>query len=292
MSKLTISTGRGPRDARIFYGPEGPFLIYGSQSQYVCLGIWVQDIRMMLDAFHLERFALSKLFTSATEVRRPAPWKGVEKNFFIFWDLNSKMYVHHDIYPERVFAQLDFDGTVGDNLAAKTAHHDQICLAQYMPPVGPEQESIHQATNSLSITMCNRADPGCKPNDSNTYVMHIFHHKTYYDFHGIYEPYALLIQQSAPFALHAISQRPFWIHGREALTKETASLQYEGRPASDIPEGHSEMFYVTSISWKSHGQKYHGYMDDVLFMSFGIEDTRAGVIDVLAGDLLQDLAVC
>lgn len=282
----------GPRDARMFYGPGGPLLIYGSQSQYACLGIWVQDIRMMLDAFRLERFALSKLFTSATEVRRPAPWKGVEKNFFFFWDATGQAFVHHDIYPQRVFAQLDYDGSVGDNLATVAALQDQICLAQYMPTLGPEQESIHQATNSLAITMCKRSDPKCEPNDHNTFIMHIFHHKTYYDFHGIYEPYIMIFSQTAPFGMHAISQRPFWIHGRSALTKETASLQYIDRPESDIPQGHTEMFYITSMSWKSHGQRYHGYMDDVLFLSFGIEDTRAGAIDVLAGDLLQDLAFC
>lgn len=114
----------GPRDARMFYGPDGPLIVYGSQSQYTCLGIWIQDVRMMLDAFHLERFALSKLFVSATELRRPAPWKGVEKNFFLFWDFEGRVYVHHDISPGRVFAQLDFDGTVGEDLAPAVADHD------------------------------------------------------------------------------------------------------------------------------------------------------------------------
>lgn len=122
--------------------------------------------------------------------------------------------------------------------------------------------------------------------------MHVFHHKTYYDFHGIYEPYVLLFRQAAPFALHGISQRPLWIHGRQALTAETGALQYAGRPAEDIPEGHTEMFYVTSISWKGHAQRYHGYLDDVVFLGFGIEDTRAGLIDVLAEDLVGDLGLC
>jgi hypothetical protein len=69
------------------------------------------------------------------------------------------------------------------------------------------------------------------------------------------------------------------------------SMQYQGREEY-IPEGHTEMFYMTSMSWKRHDQKYHGYLDDVMFLAFGIEDTRAGAIDVLAGDLLQDLAYC
>jgi hypothetical protein len=52
------------------------------------------------------------------------------------------------------------------------------------------------------------------------------------------------------------------------------------------------MFYITSMSWKGHDQKYHGYIDDVLFLAFGIEDTRAAAIDVKAADLMQDLALC
>lgn len=106
----------GPRDARMFNGPDSPLIVYGSQSQYTCLGIWVQDVRMMLDSFRLERFALSKLFTVATELLRPAPWKGVEKNFFLFWDSEGKAFVHYDITPARVFAQLDFDGASAKTL--------------------------------------------------------------------------------------------------------------------------------------------------------------------------------
>lgn len=281
----------GPRDARMFYGPEVPYIVYGSQSQYTCLGIWIQDVRMLLDAFHLEQHTLTKIFSLSTEVRRPAPWKGIEKNFFMFWDGQGKQYVHYDLWPKRVFAQVDFDGTVGEDLAPAPANRDQVCMAKYMPHVGPEHESLHQATNSLSITLCARADPNCTVDDANTFIMHVFHHKSYYDFHGVYEPYVLLFERSAPFALHAVSQRPLWIYGRAALTNWTGSLQYEGKEDS-IPAGHTEMFYMTSMSWRTHGQKYHGYLDDVLLLAFGIEDTRAAAIDVQAADMLQDLAFC
>jgi hypothetical protein len=281
----------GPRDARMFYGPGVPYIAYGSQSQYTCLGIWIQDIRTLLEPFHLEQDTMGNIFKQATELRRPAPWNGIEKNFFVFWDNQGKAYAHHDIWPNRVFAQLEMDGTVGADLAPAIASKDQVCMAKYMPQVAATQESIHQATNSLSITLCKRKDPKCVPSDSNTFVMHLFHHKSYWDFHGVYEPYVLLFQQTAPFAVHAISQRPLWIYGRNALTNDTHSLQYEGREEY-IPEGHTEMFYVTSISWRTHGQKYHGYIDDPLFLAFGIEDSRSAIMDVLAGDLLQDLALC
>lgn len=282
----------GPRDARMFYGPEAPYIVYGSQSFYTCLSIWLQDVRMLLRDFRLEQMTLVKLFKRASEVQRPPPVKGVEKNFFVFWDSENKAYIHHDIYPHRVFAQLSFDGSVGSDLAPATASKDGICMAKYMPTVGSTHESIHQATNSLSITLCRRTDPICVPSDANTFIMTIFQHKSYYDWHSVYEPYVMLFQRTAPFAIYAISQRPLWIHGRGPLTSDTHAVHYENNPDRVLPEGHSEMFYITSMSWRSHSQRYHGYIDDPLFLAFGIEDSRPAAMDVLAGDLLQDLGFC
>lgn len=282
----------GPKDARMFYGPDGPLVIYGSQSAHTCFGLWLHDARMLLDSFTVERFALSKMYASATEIQRPEPWGVIEKNYFLFWDLEGRTYAHHNIYPERVFAQLDIDGSVGPDLAPASAFEDQICISKYMPRISdPELEFIHQATNSLSVTLCKR-DAGCFPDESNTFALHIFHYKNYYGYHAVYEPYVMLIRQTAPFALHAISQRPLWISGRSRLTGDSLSAEFRGRPADEIPDGHSEMFYVTSVSWKGHAQRYHGYLDDVVFLAFGIEDTHSGVIDVKVADLLQDLAYC
>ncbi len=289
--KADVNSHFGPRDMRVFHGPDAPYVLYGSQSQFTCFGVWLQDARMLLDDFHMDS-ALSKFFTEATEIRRPGRWKAIEKNFFIFWDIEGKMYVHHDIWPQRTFAQLEIDGSVGEDLAPAAAYDDQICYAKYMPHVAPQQEWLQQATNALAITLCKREDPGCIQSEHNTFNMHIFHIKSNYEGHRVYEPYAVLFKQTAPFAVHAISQQPLWISGREMLTTESGSIQYKGKTESEIPEGHTESIYLTSMSWKSHGQRYHGHLDDVLFLGFGIEDSRAGAIDVLAGDILQDLAFC
>ena len=282
----------GPRDARTFYGPEAPYIVYGSQTSYTCMSIWLQDLRMLLQDFRLEQMTLVKLFKKAFEIQRPPPFKAIEKNFFLFWDSDNKAYVHHDIYPSRTFAQISYDGSVGSDLGLATATKDGICMAKYMPTIESGQETIHQATNSLSITFCRRSDPFCVPDDINTFIMTIFQHKSYYEYHSIYEPYVMLFQRSAPFAIHAISQRPIWIHGRNQLTADTHAIVYDQHPERAIPEGHSEMFYITSMSWKTHGQRYHGYIDDPLFLAFGIEDSRPALMDVMAGDLLQDLGFC
>jgi hypothetical protein len=82
-----------------------------------------------------------------------------------------------------------------------------------------------------------------------------------------------------PYEIYAVSSKPIWIFGRRTTAKK-----------SDVSD--SEMLYVTSISWKNQGQKYHGYIDDTLFLAFGREDSAAGGIDVTARDLLAELGMC
>ena len=275
----------GPRDARIFYGPTGvPWAVYGSLSQYTCLGLWIQDFRILTE-WPFEFFD-PELFRNPTEIQRPdGKYGSFEKNFFIFWDKDENFYAHHDIYPKRVFAQLSKDGSVGADLAPQAAANDNACMAKYMPKLPSSAERVHQATNSISITLCKRADPACKPDDSNTFILTIFQVKKFYEEHCIYEPYVMLFQQHPPFAIHGISTKPFWISGR-------------GKPGEwRMPEDgktldQTQMFYITSVSWKKIGLGYHGFIDDVLFILFGIEDNDAGGIDVTAGDLLADLGLC
>ena len=286
----------GPHDARVFYGPKAPHVIYGSNSVYTCFGQWLIDLRVLADA-GFERDGRKEV-REPTELQRPWPWSLVEKNWFVFWDKDGQIYLHYDVWPKRVFAKLAHDGTAGKDLAPLASTRDDICMNKYMPKVSkavdPVEktplETIHQATNSLSITLCKRSDPSCEMEDSNTFILTIFQHKTYLWSHSVYEPYAMLFRRAAPFELHGISKKPFWIHGRggpgagkkpKTLTKENIAVWAQ-----------TEMFYVTSLSWKGQGQKYHGYIDDVLFLAFGIEDEKSAAIDVVAGDLLQDIGFC
>ncbi|KAK4183605.1 hypothetical protein QBC35DRAFT_93236 [Podospora australis] len=270
-----LNLNEGPHDARVFYGPKKPYIIFGSNSDFSCFGMWMQDLRELVP-WPAEPLA-DKTFRKAIELQRPPPVGHIEKNWFLFWDKDDRMYAHHDIFPKRSFAALRETGLVdGPDMARRAQQNDEKCLSQYLPKLPEHLESIHQATNSLKITLCKRSDAHCKADDSNTFIMTIIQHKKYYKWHGEYEPYVVLFRQSAPFELYAISKKPFWISGRERKDAEDWT----------------SMVYVTSIGWKEHGLKYHAYMDDVLFLGFGIEDSRAGGIDMRAEDLLQDLGLC
>ncbi|KIW16573.1 hypothetical protein PV08_03761 [Exophiala spinifera] len=278
----------GPHDARVFYGPSSPLVVFGSNSGYTCFGQWIQDFRVLVD-WHYETISGAP-FRLATELQRPPPMGLIEKNWFVFWDKGGEAYVHYDAWPNRAYAKLDRDGSVnGGDMAHMARYSDEKCMQRFMPKVAESLESIHQATNSLAITLCKRSDLGCEPNDENTYIMTIIQHKSYYSFHSVYEPYVILFKRTAPFELHAISSKPIWIHGRgKPGEKRPKGPEFESLDSWD----QTEMFYVTSMSWKSQGQKYHGYSDDVVFINFGIEDSKAASIDVVAGDLLKDIGLC
>lgn len=275
----------GPHDARVFRGPENSYVMYGSNSGHTCFGLWLQDLRMLVDVGHGE--SSLNLARKPVELQRPSPYGTMEKNWFLFWDLDGQVYIHHDVSPQRTFAQMELDGTIGEDLGLIVSEKDSNCIAAYMPQIAPTQESLHQATNSLSITLCNQSDLSCTPSVENTFVMHVYQHKRYYDFHSVYEPYVMLFKQEAPFELYAMSIKPLWIHGR--------GVAGENRPShvpADASWDQTEMFYVTSMNWKEQTRKYHGYIDDVILLGFGIEDESSGVIDVLASDLLKGIRHC
>ncbi|KUL87863.1 hypothetical protein ZTR_03273 [Talaromyces verruculosus] len=303
-----LSLNIGPHDARLFYGPKVPYVIYGSNSQFTCFGQWIHDFRKLVNWLSsLSSSSLNEdpnsqstqteknteMFSSATELYRPPPYGQIEKNWFIFWDPPGDAYVHYDVWPQRSFAKIErIQGnkllvdessmvslTVGPDLAFLASTSDMTCMDRYMPQVPDKSEGfIHQATNSLSITLCKRSEPDCQPTDMNTFIFTIFQKKAHLGFGASsYEPYVILFRRTAPFEIHSISTKPFWIHGRKP---------------SLLERGTHEMIYITSMSWKSHVQKYHGYSDDVLFLAFGIDDSRTAGIDITASDLLKDMGFC
>lgn len=278
----------GPHDARVFYGPDVPYIVYGSQSQHHCLGQWIQDLRRIVNWATTPVTNQSQMFFFPTDLQRPPPVGKLEKNWFAFWDSKDEMYLHYDLLP-RALAKVAPDGSVGKDLAPLAA--DTTCMERIMPQIkSPDHEYIHQATNSLAITLCRRADVphSCQKTEENTFVFTIFHHKSWYG-HDVYEPYAMVFNQSAPFAVHGVSSKPFWYEGRGKPGEHWA----EGQEWADrIEDDQSEMVFTTSMSWKQHGQTYHGYLDDVLLLAFGLEDRYSAGIDVVAGDLLADLKLC
>ncbi|KAH8751751.1 hypothetical protein BGZ57DRAFT_913293 [Hyaloscypha finlandica] len=278
----------GPHDARVFYGPESPFIVFGSNSQFTCFGQWIQDFRPLINwPFLMWVAAADRQFLVGKELQRPR-FGPVEKNWFIFWDAAGDMYVHHDISPKRSFVRVGEKGMISEDLAPLVASDDEKCMAAYMPVPGKDEE-LHQATNSLAIVLCRREDPECNV-EAKTYIMHIYQHKLWHGFHGVYEPYVVLMHRTAPFGIYGLTKKPFWIRGRGGPGRGRIPKFYDAEMRKSWNQ--SEMVYITSMNWKEQGRNYVGYLDDVLMLGFGIEDRQSAVMDVTAGDLLKNLGLC
>ncbi|KAI6961918.1 hypothetical protein KC329_g16534 [Hortaea werneckii] len=274
----------GPHDARVFYGPKAPYIIYGSQGKQSCLGQWLHDLRRLVEWDGKDLLTdTSQPFFWPTSLTRPPPVdRRIEKNWFVFWDDKGEMYLHYDVTP-RSFAKLSSNGDVGEDLAPLSAKHDLACMKKYMPKLNSPLEWVHQGTNSLSVTLCDRSSPDCE--GASTYIFTIIQLKTFYLFHGIYEPYVMLFNPAAPFELHGLSSKPLWYSGR---WKSNATWTMDSDPMQE----QGDQLFTTSMSWKSKGRKYHGYLDDELFIAMGRGDSASRGLVVLAKDLLQDLAIC
>lgn len=241
-----LTLNQGPHDARVFYGPAGASLVvYGSNSRFTCFGQWIQDFGGLVGSGSDrsdnddERVVAAFMDRAGTELQRPPPYGAIEKNWFLFWDTEGAAHVHYDIAPRRAFARLNDarDGSVGENHASAG---DDKCRARYLPRIEDAvHESIHQATNSLSVTLCRRADAGCTPDKDNTFIFTIFQHKTVHNFRGAYHPYVMLFRQTAPaFEVWAVGTRSLWISGRRVLAR-----------------GDTDMFYITSMSWRDRARR-------------------------------------
>jgi hypothetical protein len=273
---------QGQSDPRVFHGPSGIFITYGLHSQYACFGQAIQDLGSV--------YPIGKtpeVFPKQTEIQRPDKYSKMEKNFMLFFGsvteggkTQVRRYVQHDLQPKRVFAELSSDGTVGGNIGLLSK--DDACLKALLPPLDRSAgETIHQSTNTLALTLCNRGT--CTPDDDNTILISIFHKKNYKYFHAEYEPYLLAFSPKAPFGVIGISSKPFWIQGRQVARRPPG---YHG------PYGRTEMLYVVSMSWRSPKQSYQGFLDDSILLSLGIQDKTCAAADIYGSHLLACLQTC
>jgi hypothetical protein len=278
----------GARNSRIFYGPKTPYFTYEIHAEFICPGQnttkyerqYVQDLRTLL--YLGTKPSASDAFAQSTQLGIPAAAENMAvQNWFLFWDADNQTYVHYDIAPTRVYGKIDPLSSIVEDMSTQLPASDAQCMLEYIPSTG-RGDSVSQATNSLSITTCKRFDDDCILEDSNTFIMEIFQRRSQHREIKTSEPFVILFDRNAPFATHGISTQPLWFAGQKGKAEDK-----EGKTSS-----HVEMLNIMGISWKDKTQTYHGFVDDIIHVAFGIEGKMTGVVDVVAGDLLEDLGLC
>ncbi|KAF4977607.1 hypothetical protein FZEAL_5891 [Fusarium zealandicum] len=142
-----------------------------------------------------------------------------------------------------------------------------------------DNQHVHQSTPMLSVTLCNRGE--CEPSKNNTVMIGMVQQR--YDPPGYswtwYDHRIAVYSAAAPFNMMSVSKKLTY-HG-EADGKGhytwTGSMIYyvNGRGDDDLPQNRS-----------------HGYLDDEIWLSFGIGDSAPGWLDIKAKELVTDHYMC
>lgn len=307
-----------------------------ARSRYACFGLWMIDLRSLypklqnLLASHPVHPSLGPLksYPTLTELtRNPADTRSpMEKNWLMFFPASGESYLHYDLSNPhggprgRTFAKLLGSGLTTTNL---TDPHEISCLraldANTSTPA-MQDETWHQATNSLRLILCNRSDWTCKSNRHNTVFFAVVHRKfpNFLKLPLRYERHFIVWAATPPFTMLGISKHPI------LLANETASgwppsknwaddpinvekvaqtrARSHGNTTATEPMGGKGFWayftYTVSISYAwgrredEPESKNVGYLDDEVVLGIGIDDAGQGFARAKAGELLQCLRPC
>lgn len=216
------------------------------RSRYACFGLWIIDLRSLYSPLQNllssspTRPSLGPLrsYPTLTELTRnpPSTRVSIEKNWLLFFSANGESYVQYELpsqstktqHPEprgRTFAKLLGNGLTTTNL---TDPWEQPCVQDLDAPkpanasTGSSGKSRkgtwHQATNSLRLILCNRADPTCHPTPAKTVFFAVIHRKFPNEFELPlrYERFFIVWSASPPFHMLGISAHPLLLFNETA----------------------------------------------------------------------------
>lgn len=187
------------------------------------------------------------------------------------------MYIYYDMYFLCFFGVVDGKGVViGLDFVFKVVSYDKKCMVCYMFKLVFEFEFIYQVINLFKVMFCQWFDENCKFDDFNMFIMMIIQYKMYYSWYSEYELYVVFFYQCVFFEMYVMFKKLIWIYGW----------------GCDEGWRRIDMFYVMFMVWKEYGNKYYVYLDDVVFLVFGVEDKGVGGVDVCVGELLKGLGCC
>ncbi|KAK9235100.1 hypothetical protein V1525DRAFT_410965 [Lipomyces kononenkoae] len=227
----------GHSDPRIMFSPRGePLMVVGNNGISNCMGQFVIDLRVVVPGLNwkMNLHGVYIRYKELTELPRPE-YSEIEKNWFLMWDEVHVGYVQHDT-EQRSVSLLQGQRSKQVNIAQPAP---ECVLSLKKKLSGTNQgNDIHQATNSLRVTLC---DFPCIPTIHNTVLIELMHVKYKNHYELFYRRYAIIMNATAPFN----------IIGR------TGNLMYAGTDER-------AMLYTVSIAWDhDHHQDHEDWNESV-----------------------------
>ncbi|KAK9375142.1 uncharacterized protein V1513DRAFT_378771 [Lipomyces chichibuensis] len=227
----------GHSDPRVLFSPRGePLMVVGNNGQSNCMGQFVIDLRQVVPGLNwkMKLHNVPIRYKELTELPRPV-YNEIEKNWFLMWDESNVGYVQHETEHRSVSA-LDGPRKKQVNIATPDIPKCVSGLKRNFENQKSHANDIHQATNSLRVTLC---DFPCIPTIHNTVIVELMHMKYKNTYELFYRRYAIIMNATAPFN----------IIGR------TGNLMYAGTDERT-------MLYSVSITWDHENHREHDEWDE------------------------------
>ncbi|KAJ3520936.1 hypothetical protein NM208_g13513 [Fusarium decemcellulare] len=154
---------------------------------------------------------------------------------------------------------------------SKTWHStEKTCVHDIMMA----NQNVHQSTSMLMLTLCDRGK--CEPHDGNTVMLGMVHRRydtTSYPW-SWYDRRMVVYAAISPYKMMSVSKKLIYHGEADGRYIWTGSMVYF--------KNHTGILYNRS----------HGFLDDEVWLSFGINDEATGWLDVEARDLIKDHYLC
>ncbi|KAK9389290.1 hypothetical protein V1515DRAFT_347552 [Lipomyces mesembrius] len=261
-----LALKQGHTDPRVLFSPLGePLMVVGTNGLSNCMNQFVIDLRAVVPGLNwkMKLHGVPIRFKKLTELPRPQ-YNEIEKNWFLMWDESNIEYVQHETEQRSIIA-VSLPPEKQVNIATPGI---QKCVSSLKKRLGRKQQAsnIHQATNSLRVTLC---DFPCIPTIHNTVIIELMHVKYENKLELFYRRYAIIMNATAPFN----------IIGR------TGNLMYAGT-AENV------MLYTVSMAWDhEHYQQHENWNETVHgghWFFEEVEERERKLAHVVSGNMNAD----
>ncbi|KAK9358813.1 hypothetical protein V1504DRAFT_441819 [Lipomyces starkeyi] len=188
-------------DPRIMFSPLGePLMVVGNSGKANCMGQFVIDLRAVIPGLSikmkLDHVPIRYGISCCTLIELPRPdYNEIEKNWFLMWDEANIGYVQHES-EHRSISALDPPPAKQVNIATPPISKCVSALKHTMKKEKGQANDVHQATNSLRVTLC---DFPCIPTIHNTVIIELLHLKYKNVYELFYRRCAIIMNATAPF---------------------------------------------------------------------------------------------
>jgi hypothetical protein len=304
----------GPENGRLVWSRLGePLLIYLSVSpeeSSLCRTLYLVDLRSVYPA--LDRFMAMTEQNPPIRFPHSVPLMyhgqvGFPRNWAVFTNAMDEVLIQTDLVPQRIF-KLNLEDP--DNLPRHDSPASDLVIMESLPDLVADENNclalalnqtnslypvdLHLSSPMLEVLLCtaNQINSGfCDPSDPRNRVfitlIQVAHRRGYTNDEVAYEPRIVTLSSTAPHDYLSIS-KPLVYRMYLALFCSNATVGISGEQSLNSvsiairPKRRPRAAHELSI----------GYLDDLLIISFGLDDRTGHFVEVELEDVLQGHQLC